>query len=77
MEFLGISLTDWIGYIAMALLMLSFTFKKVNVLRTVNALGCVFFVMYGFMLNWAWPIIISNGFILMVNVYYLFFKKKA
>ena len=66
-----ISLTEWIGYLASLTLMASFIMKNVYTLRIVNSIGCFLFVVYGFMLATSWPIIISNAFILGVNVFYL------
>jgi hypothetical protein len=75
MDFIGIPLTEWVGYAAMAALLLSFMMKDVNKLRIVNSIGCVLFVAYGFMLQTSWPIIISNGAIVFINLYYLVIKK--
>lgn len=75
MELLGVSLTEWIGYLAMILLLISFMMKDVKKLRIINSFACIFFVIYGFMLDTSWPIIISNGAIFGVNFYYLFLKK--
>lgn len=76
MEILGITLTEWIGYIAMTLLLISFMMKDVTKLRIINSFACAFFVVYGFMLATSWPIIISNGAIIGINLYYLFVQKK-
>jgi hypothetical protein len=75
MDFIGVPLTEWVGYAAMAALLLSFMMKDVNKLRIVNSIGCVLFVAYGFMLQTSWPIIISNGSIVFINLYYLVIKK--
>lgn len=63
--------TDIVGYLASLLLMISFTLKKLTTLRIVNTLGCICFVIYGVMLSVAWPIVITNGFIVLVNLYHL------
>lgn len=68
---MDINATDLVGYLASLLLMISFTLKKLTPLRMVNTAGCIFFVIYGFMLETAWPIIITNGFIASVNLYHL------
>ena len=73
---LGISYTELVGYLASLALMISFTMKNVSTLRIINSLGAILFVVYGFMLQISWPIIITNGFILGVNIYYLFIKNK-
>lgn len=67
--------TELVGYLASALLMISFSMKNVTHLRSINSLGCICFIIYGFMLATSWPIIITNSFILFSNIYYLFIKK--
>lgn len=74
MEFLGISLTEWVGYLASVLVLISFTMKSVNKLRVVNSTGALMFVVYGVMLQISWPIIITNGAIIGINLYYLLKK---
>ena len=75
MEF--ITVTDWVGYAAMATVLISFLMKKVNNLRMVNSVGCLLFVVYGFMLNpLSYPIIITNTAIFLINIYYLVLKKR-
>ncbi|HLV13704.1 MAG TPA: hypothetical protein VKY41_00870 [Xanthomarina sp.] len=75
MDFFGIPFTEWVGYAAMAALLISFMMKDVKKLRIVNTIGCILFVTYGFMLQTSWPIIISNGAIVFINLYYLLIKK--
>ena len=76
MEFLGISLTEWVGYLAMAILLVSFMMKDVTKLRIINSVGGAFFVVYGILLATSWPIIITNSAIICINFYYLFVRKK-
>ena len=66
-----ISSTELVGYLASLVLMVSFLMKNINTLRIINSAGCLLFVVYGVMLATSWPIIISNTFILGVNIYYL------
>ena len=66
-----ISLTDWVGYLASLVLMISFLMKNINTLRIINSIGAIIFVVYGFMLAISWPIVLTNTFILGVNIYYL------
>lgn len=75
MEFLGIEIAEWIGYIATLILLISFTMKNLRSLRIINSIACLLFVVYGVMLSNAWPIIISNAAIFTINFYYLFLKK--
>lgn len=72
---LGIPYVEWIGYAAMIFVASSFLMKKINTLRAVNSIGATLFVLYGYMLDVSWPIIITNAFILSLNSYYLFLKK--
>jgi len=72
---LGITITEWVGYLASAALIISFMMKNINTLRIINSIGAVLFVAYGVMLEISWPIIITNAFILLANIYYLTFKK--
>lgn len=74
---LGITITEWVGYAASLALIISFMMKNINTLRIINSLGAVLFVVYGIMLQTSYPIIITNAFILMVNLYYLTYKRKA
>lgn len=69
MEFLSnISLSDWIGYLASTFVLLSFLMKDIKKLRFINSIGCVTFVIYGVMLNWSYPIIITNSAIALINL---------
>lgn len=73
---LNVSYTEWVGYLASLALIISFMMKNVNTLRVINSIGAILFVVYGYMLNISWPIIITNGFILIANIYYLTVKRK-
>lgn len=75
MEFFGIEIAEWVGYIATVVLLTSFTMKRLKSLRIINSIACLLFVVYGIMLSNAWPIIISNAAIFTINFYYLFLKK--
>jgi len=75
MEFFGIEIAEWVGYIATLVLLTSFTMKRLKSLRIINSIACLLFVVYGIILSNAWPIIISNAAIFTINFYYLFVKK--
>jgi len=65
-----------IGYIATAMIAISFSMANINKLRIINSLGCVLWIGYGFGLN-SYPIIITNTLILVLNIFFLvkkFFK---
>lgn len=67
--------TEYIGYIASAVVLLSFLMRKMSTLRIVNTIGCAFFILYGFLLD-SIPVIITNVAIVIINVYYLSRKNK-
>jgi len=70
----GLSLIDLLGYLAMAVLLVSFTMKAVRKLRIINSFGCVLFAIWGLIIE-EWPVVITNISILIINLYYLYFKK--
>jgi len=68
-----------VGYIATFLVMMSFVMKDVIRLRVINALGCIAWIVYGFMLE-SNPVIVTNVGILAINAGHLlrtFLKKSA
>jgi len=67
--------TELVGYAAMLVLLISFIMKDIRRLRTLNTIACALFVVYGFLLETSWPIILSNASIFGINLYYLFLKK--
>ena len=71
---LGVELTEWVGYLAMTVLLVSFMMKNVIKLRIINSVGCLFFVIYGLMIS-QYPIVITNLAIILINLYYLLLKK--
>ena len=71
---LDIELTEWVGYLAMTVLLVSFMMKNVIKLRIINSIGCLFFVIYGLMIS-QYPIVITNLAIILINLYYLLLKK--
>lgn len=64
-------ITEFIGYLATAMLALSLLASTDLKFRWLNAFGCVFFITYGLLLG-AWPVVFSNLLLLVINVYYLF-----
>jgi len=61
---------ELIGYAASLFVLLSFVMKKIGTLRTVNIIGCSFFIAYGILID-SWPIIVTNVAIVFVNGFYL------
>lgn len=74
-EIFGITVTEIIGYLASAAVLLSFLNKNVIRLRIFNFFGCALFVVYGFALHTSWPIVITNAAIMLIHTYYLFIAK--
>lgn len=73
-SFLGIYLSEWVGYAASLMVALSFVMKDITKLRIVNIIGCSLFIVYGLLmptLRMGLPIIITNAAIVCVNVFYL------
>jgi len=70
-EIAGISLTEWIGYLASLGILISFLMKDIRKLRLVNTAGCLLFAGYGFLLDISWPIVITNVSIVIINLFYL------
>lgn len=68
---------EWIGYMAAALVVISFLVSKnMRLLRTINMLGAALFILYGVLLNVNLPVIIPNAVIVGIQVFYLFIKKE-
>lgn len=67
-------MSEYLGYIASALIILSFAMKRLTLLRWVNLVGCALFVVYGIQ-QADIPIIVTNVAIVFINVYYLFLHK--
>jgi hypothetical protein len=75
-----ITLIEVVGYLASIVVLCSFAMKDVKKLRLVNMVGCLLFVVYGFMMptiRVGLPIIITNAAILCINMYYSFVAKKT
>jgi len=68
---MDISLVDWVGYLAGAVVFWSFYYSDMTKLRKINMLGAVLFMIYGVMLKYAYPIIIFNGGIILFHFYHL------
>ena len=68
---------EWLGYLSAALVVLSFLVgQRVRRIRFINMFGAVGFLIYGILLDVNFPIIIPNAFIICIQFYYLFIKKR-
>lgn len=64
------NMVEILGYAASIMVAISLTMKDIVRLRVLNFIGCALFTAYGLMID-AWPVVVTNGFIACVNVYFL------
>lgn len=64
------NMVEILGYAASIMVAISLTMKDIVKLRVLNFVGCALFTAYGLMID-AWPVVVTNGFIACVNVYFL------
>ena len=69
-NFLGISVLEWIGYLASILVLVSLTMTSIIKLRWYNLAGAILFSAYGFLIG-ALPVGIMNFLIVCANLYNL------
>ena len=61
---------EMIGYIASLLIAVSLMMRSILKLRLINLVGAVFFTVYGLLIH-AYPVAVVNGFIVIIDIYYL------
>ncbi len=61
---------ELIGYSASLFVAISLSQSSVLKMRWINLAGCLLFVIYGVFLK-AWPLAVANGYICLVNIWYL------
>jgi hypothetical protein len=66
-----LTLTEYLGYLASIVIMISFLMKNIITLRIINSIGGFLFIIYGVLLSMSIPIIATNTFVVGVNIYYL------
>src|ERR1035437_4585634 len=64
-------LVEILGYIASALVAVSLMMNAIVKLRIINLIGSLFFLVYGIIIG-AYPVAFVNGFVAVINIYYLF-----
>lgn len=57
-------------------IVVSLTMTSIVKLRIINSVGCLLFVIYGLNVN-AYPVVISNELIVMINIYNLYMSSKS
>lgn len=67
---------EWVGYAASLFIVVSLTMTSIVKLRIINSVGCLLFIIYGLNLN-AYPVVISNALIVMINIYNLYMLSKG
>ncbi len=67
---------EYIGYTGSVLIAVSLMMKNIYHLRRVNLVGASTFALYGFLVK-AYPVVLLNGFIALVDVYYLIKMNRA
>ncbi len=68
--------TELFGYLAMIFLVVSFLPKQVRKVRLINLIACALFIVYGVLLGFKWPLIISNAVVCLIQIYHLFLLKE-
>ncbi|MCA9917627.1 MAG: YgjV family protein [Anaerolineales bacterium] len=61
---------ELVGYMASVFVAVSLMMRSVTKLRVINLVGAVLFTVYGLIIA-AYPVAVVNGFIVLVNIYYL------
>ncbi len=67
---MDIDIFQWIGYIASAIIAISMTMSSIVKFRVINLIGALLFCTYGILID-ALPVALLNGFIVIVDIYYL------
>ncbi len=62
---------DLIGYVGSALVVLSFTMRRIVPLRIISMTAAVIVCVYGLLIH-AWPVIITNAIIVVIHTVYLY-----
>ena len=65
-----LAMATYIGYLASVFLIISLSVQGDAKFRVFNLLGCICFILYGGILL-AWPVILTNSILLVINIYYL------
>lgn len=67
----GIPWIEWVGYSASVFIAISLLMTSVEKLRIINSIGCLLFVVYGFIVH-AYPVAVANLIIVFINLYHLY-----
>lgn len=64
-------IVDLIGYVGSALVVLSFTMRRIVPLRIISMTAAVIVCVYGLLIH-AWPVIITNAVIVVIHAFFLY-----
>lgn len=67
---------EYIGYVGSFLVAVSLMMKNIYLLRRLNFVGAATFAFYGYLVH-AYPVVLLNGFIALVDLYYLWQMNRA
>lgn len=70
------SVYEYIGYTGSILVAISLMMKNIYHLRRINLIGASTFAFYGYLVK-AYPVVLLNGFIALVDIYYLIRMNRA
>ncbi|KGN77436.1 uroporphyrinogen decarboxylase [Porphyromonadaceae bacterium COT-184 OH4590] len=59
------------AWLAPTFVIISFLLKNIKQIRTINLIGCIFFVIYGILKGMLLPIIIPNGILACIQMFFL------
>jgi len=68
------SFIEFIGYLASVVVLISFCIKNIKLLRLLNNLGALLFLVYTIYYQ-RYPLIFLNIMVMIVNFYYIFKKE--
>jgi hypothetical protein len=66
---------ELLAYFASFIVLISFMVKDVILLRILNNVGCILFLIYA-AYHGRYPLIFLNSMVILVNMYYILKKKK-
>lgn len=67
----GISILEWIGYLASSIVLVSLIMSSIVKLRIINSIGAFIFCVYGLLIG-SYPVAMMNGLIIFFNTYHLY-----
>jgi len=68
-------MVEYLGYLASLMILVSMLMRDMVKFRYVNTVACLMFVFYGVFRNDT-PIILLNATVVIINIFYLFIRKK-